>query len=63
MRHWRISDNSTLDRRCANFGVQCNLILQFGFAFRQMMDRRVSPRDILEFIKQWDENQQEEVRD
>ena len=36
---------------------------QFGLAFRQMMDRRVSSRDILEFIKQWDENQEEEVRD
>ena len=36
---------------------------EFGFAFRQMMDRRVSSKDILEFVKQWDENQQEEVRD
>ena len=36
---------------------------EYGFAFRQMMDRRVSSRDILEFIKQWDEDQQEEVRD
>ena len=36
---------------------------EFGFAFRQMIDRQVGSRDILEFLRQWDKNQQEEDRD
>lgn len=36
---------------------------EFGFAFRQMMDKKISSKDILEFIKQRDGNQQEGVSD
>ena len=31
----------------------------YGFAFRQMMDKRISPEEILEFIRNRDEQQQE----
>ena len=34
---------------------------ELGFAFRQMMGRGVSSKDILDFLEQWDKSQQEEV--
>lgn len=36
---------------------------EYGFAFRQMMDRKISSKEILTFIRQRDEKQQEEERD
>lgn len=33
---------------------------EYGFAFRRMMDRQISSREILEFIEQRDERQRED---
>ncbi len=36
---------------------------EYGFAFRQIMDRRVSSKELLEFIKRRDEQREEDERD
>ena len=36
---------------------------EYGFAFRQMIDKRISSRELLDFIKQRDEQQKEDEHD
>ena len=35
---------------------------EYGFAFRQMLDRKISPKQLLEFIRQQDEKRQDDDR-
>ena len=33
---------------------------EFGFAFRKVMDRKISPKDIRDFVEQWDKKNSQE---
>jgi transcriptional regulator with XRE-family HTH domain len=35
---------------------------EYGFAFRQVLDKKISSKDLLEFIRQQDEKQREDER-